>query len=265
MAAFSYLVMGTIGATFPVDRHRSDVSDDGHAQHGRHGGTSRRTSSHSPERSSSLWLSSSSASASKLAVFPAPSMATECVFLCAAARFGISGGSTATKVAFYLLDPLLLRSSLEPVWFSNASESTCSCSCRSRSAAMFVGSIAAIYQTDFKRLLAYSSIAQIGYMTLGLSLATRSGRFGGIDSCFQSCPDEGSALPGCRLRRVADGWDATSKSMRGLGQRMPLDDGRDGRRGIGTRRRPRHGRVREQMGTRDRLLSNRSSLLASPS
>ena len=31
--------------------------------------------------------------------------------------------------------------------------------------AMFVGSTAAIFQTDIKRLLAYSSIAQIGYMT----------------------------------------------------------------------------------------------------
>ncbi|MEE2755721.1 MAG: monovalent cation/H+ antiporter subunit D family protein [Myxococcota bacterium] len=36
--------------------------------------------------------------------------------------------------------------------------------------AMFVGSIAAIYQTNAKRLFAYSSIAQIGYMTLGICL-----------------------------------------------------------------------------------------------
>ena len=41
--------------------------------------------------------------------------------------------------------------------------------------AMFVGSVAAIYQTDLKRLLAYSSIAQIGYMTLALSMATTTG------------------------------------------------------------------------------------------
>jgi len=46
--------------------------------------------------------------------------------------------------------------------------------------AMFVGSLAAIYQTNLKRLLAYSSIAQIGYMVLGLAMANQAGLTGGI-------------------------------------------------------------------------------------
>ena len=38
--------------------------------------------------------------------------------------------------------------------------------------AMFAGSITAIFQTNVKRLFAYSSVAQLGYMMLGVSLQT---------------------------------------------------------------------------------------------
>lgn len=41
--------------------------------------------------------------------------------------------------------------------------------------AMFAASFIAIFQTDFKRLLAYSSIAQIGYMLLGVAMLTPTG------------------------------------------------------------------------------------------
>ena len=46
--------------------------------------------------------------------------------------------------------------------------------------AMIVGSVIAIAQTDFKRLLAYSSVAQIGYIMLGIGLANPAGFTGGI-------------------------------------------------------------------------------------
>ncbi len=42
-------------------------------------------------------------------------------------------------------------------------------------AAMLFGSVAAIFQTDVKRLLAWSSIAQIGYIVLGMALASAAG------------------------------------------------------------------------------------------
>ena len=41
--------------------------------------------------------------------------------------------------------------------------------------AMFVGSLVAIYQLNIKRMLAYSSVAQIGYIVLGLSFDTVTG------------------------------------------------------------------------------------------
>ena len=40
---------------------------------------------------------------------------------------------------------------------------------------MFVASLAAVFQEDVKRLLAYSSVGQIGYILLGLSLGTQDG------------------------------------------------------------------------------------------
>lgn len=40
---------------------------------------------------------------------------------------------------------------------------------------MFMGSLVAIFQRDAKRLLAYSSVAQVGYMLLGLSFASVTG------------------------------------------------------------------------------------------
>ncbi len=42
-------------------------------------------------------------------------------------------------------------------------------------AGMFAGSWVAMFQIHLKRMLAYSSIAQVGYMVLGVSLATLSG------------------------------------------------------------------------------------------
>jgi multicomponent Na+:H+ antiporter subunit D len=44
--------------------------------------------------------------------------------------------------------------------------------------AIIFGSLMAIKQTDLKRLLAYSSVAQIGYIVLGISLANQNGAVG---------------------------------------------------------------------------------------
>jgi multicomponent Na+:H+ antiporter subunit D len=87
--------------------------------------------------------------------------------------------------------------------------------------AMFVGSIAAIYQTDFKRLLAYSSIAQIGYMTLGLSFNSVMGVTAGIVHLFNHALMKGGLflVAGCLVAGIGS---TTITQMRGLGKRMPL-------------------------------------------
>ena len=46
--------------------------------------------------------------------------------------------------------------------------------------AMILGSVMAIAQTDLKRMLAYSSVAQIGYIVLGVGLANAEGLTGGL-------------------------------------------------------------------------------------
>ncbi|MCP4037591.1 MAG: monovalent cation/H+ antiporter subunit D family protein [bacterium] len=87
--------------------------------------------------------------------------------------------------------------------------------------AIFVGSTAAIYQADFKRLLAYSSIAQIGYMTLGLSLNSEAGTTAGIVHLFNHALMKGGLflVAGCLAVRIGS---TAIADMRGLGKRMPL-------------------------------------------
>lgn len=46
--------------------------------------------------------------------------------------------------------------------------------------AMVAGSLVAIFQSEFKRLLAYSSLAQIGYIVLGIALGTAEGAGAGL-------------------------------------------------------------------------------------
>ena len=46
--------------------------------------------------------------------------------------------------------------------------------------AMVLGSVMAIAQSDLKRMLAYSSVAQIGYIVLGIGLANATGLTGGL-------------------------------------------------------------------------------------
>ncbi len=44
-----------------------------------------------------------------------------------------------------------------------------------------VGALAALGQSDLKRLLAWSSVSQMGYILLGLGCASQAGKFGGLD------------------------------------------------------------------------------------
>lgn len=177
VAAFRYLIMGTIGATFYVigvgflylltgSLNMVDVAG--------------RLAEAPPElaRAMVAGLAFITVGISlKLALFPlhswlpgayayAPSWAT--VFLSA----------TATKVAIYLLIRFLfsvfgvaLDFRMLPIKEVVLSLAV---------AAMFIASIVAIYQSDLKRMLAYSSLAQIGYIMLGIGIANQAGLTGGL-------------------------------------------------------------------------------------
>ncbi len=84
---------------------------------------------------------------------------------------------------------------------------------------IFVASIAAIYQTNIKRRLAYSSIAQIGYMLLGISMANQHGLTAGIVHMFNHALIKGGLFMavGCFALRLGsvhlDDWRGAGKTM----------------------------------------------------
>ena len=87
-------------------------------------------------------------------------------------------------------------------------------------AAMFAASAVAIFQVDIKRMLAYSSIAQIGYMLLGLSFASVAGLTATMLHVFNHALMKGAlfmTLGAIVLRKGI----ASIESVRGLGYKMP--------------------------------------------
>jgi multicomponent Na+:H+ antiporter subunit D len=86
---------------------------------------------------------------------------------------------------------------------------------------IFVGSIVAIFQTNIKRMLAYSSVAQIGYMMLGISFLSVTGLTGSIVHLFNHGVMKGALFlaVGCVVLRTGS---ANLDDFRGLGKRMPI-------------------------------------------
>ena len=81
-------------------------------------------------------------------------------------------------------------------------------------------SLVAIYQVEVKRLLAYSSVAQIGYMLLGIGLASTTGITGAILHLFNHALMKGALF--LALAAVAYRLGSTAlKDLAGLGRRMP--------------------------------------------
>ena len=87
--------------------------------------------------------------------------------------------------------------------------------------AIIVGSALAIAQSDIKRMLAYSSVAQIGYIMLGVGIATKLSMTGGIIHILNH------ALMKCSLFLVAGAvvyrvGTVNIHEYEGLGKKMPL-------------------------------------------
>jgi len=88
-------------------------------------------------------------------------------------------------------------------------------------ATVLMGSMFAISQIDLKRMLAYSSVAHIGYVVLGIGLAVEMGMTGGIfhifthalaTGCLFFCA--GAMIYKTGIRRIDD--------LRGLAGKMPI-------------------------------------------
>ena len=87
--------------------------------------------------------------------------------------------------------------------------------------AIVTASLVALWQQDLKRLFAYSSVAQIGYITLGISMVSQDGLTAAVVHLFNHGVTKGALfllLGGVALRAGR----ATLQSVRGLGRRMPI-------------------------------------------
>ena len=85
---------------------------------------------------------------------------------------------------------------------------------------IFSASVVAIFQTNVKRMLAYSSVAQIGYMILGISLVSVTGLTAGITHLFNHALMKGTLFMalGCVSFQVGA---AKLERMAGVGRTMP--------------------------------------------
>ncbi|MAR19341.1 MAG: cation:proton antiporter [Rhodobacteraceae bacterium] len=178
-SAFNYLIIGTIGATFFVIGIGLLYMVTGTLNMIDMAGLLEGKSSSSTVRSAFAFIIVGVGL--KLAIYPlhiwlpkaytfAPSFIT--AFLAA----------TATKVAIYILLRFMFTifrpGFLEELNVLNFVILPLSI------AAMIIASMIAIFQKDFKGLLAYSSIAQVGYILLGISIMSESGLTAAIIHLF---------------------------------------------------------------------------------
>ncbi|MGB7855269.1 MAG: monovalent cation/H+ antiporter subunit D family protein [Pseudolabrys sp.] len=218
LSAFQYLVMGTIGATFYVigvgllylltgSLNMVDIA----------------------ARLGPAWTENSRAIVAalafvtvgislKLALFPlhvwlpnayayAPSWVT--TFLSA----------TATKVAIYLL--VRFYFSIFGVAIDFGALPVTEIIIALSVAAMFVASFIAVFETNLKRMLAFSSVAQIGYITLGIGLANQAGLTGGLVHVVNHALMKAALFlaAGAIFYRVGT---VQLKELVGIGRKMPL-------------------------------------------
>ncbi len=126
--------------------------------------------------------------------------------------------ATATKVAVYVL--LRFVFSVFGVGFAFDAMPLSMILVLLAVAAVLSASVVAIFQENLKRMLAYSSVAQIGYMVLGISLASVTGLTASILHLFNHALMKGALFMalGCVMYRLGT---VHLPALRGLGFRMP--------------------------------------------
>ena len=87
-------------------------------------------------------------------------------------------------------------------------------------AAILIASLVAVFQNNVKRMLAYSSVAQIGYIILGISLASAAGVTASMIHLFNHAMIKGALFlaMGCIFLRLGS---VELKDMHGLARQMP--------------------------------------------
>lgn len=127
--------------------------------------------------------------------------------------------ATATKVSIYVLMRFFFSIFGATVVFDT--RATGAILLALSLAAMFIPAVVAIYQANVKRLLAYSSVSQIGYITLGISLDSVAGTTASLVHLFNHALTKGAlflVLGGAVLRCGGASLD----KLAGLGRTMPI-------------------------------------------
>jgi multicomponent Na+:H+ antiporter subunit D len=218
LSAFQYLIMGTIGATFYIigvgflylltgSLNMVDIA-----------GRLAPVWAENPRAVIAALAFITAGVSLKLALFPlhswlpnayayAPSWAT--AFLAA----------TATKVAIYLL--IRYFYSIFGVAIDLSAVPVGEIVLLLSVAAMFIASFVAVFESNIKRMLAYSSVAQIGYITLGIGLANVDGLAGGLVHIANHALMKAALFLaiGAAFYRMGD---VKLDALAGLGRRMPV-------------------------------------------
>ena len=89
-------------------------------------------------------------------------------------------------------------------------------------AGIFIGTILAIYENDIKKLLAFSSVAQIGYIGLAFGVSTTAGIAAGFIHIGNHALIKGGLFVAVGAYAVTLGRRINLGQMTGLGRRMPI-------------------------------------------
>jgi len=215
-AAFRYLVMGTIGATFILigvgmmymKTGTLNMID-----------LSARIAEFDSNRTLNTGLAFILVGVSiKLALFPLH-MWLPPAYTHAPSAVSAFLASTATKVAVYVMVRFIFTIyGAEYVFYTMSMDIILLVLAI---VAIFKCSFMATVQSNVKTMLAYSSVAQIGYMILGISLASNLGLMAGLLHIFNHALMKGALFMavGAVLFRTGS---VDIKAFQGLGKQMPL-------------------------------------------
>jgi multicomponent Na+:H+ antiporter subunit D len=215
MAAFRYLVMGTVGATFILigigllyamtgTLNMLDLAE-------------RLSTMHDARTVKVAFGFLTVGIGIKMALFPLHAWLPNAYAYAPSAVSALLAG-TATKVAVYVwlrffftvfgadfaVETMAMDTLLLPLALT----------------AVLVGSSVAIFQNDARRLLAYSSVAQVGYMALGIAFVSVTGLTAGIVHIFNHAIIKCVLFMalGCVALRTGS---VQVSSLAGIGRRMP--------------------------------------------
>ena len=216
MSGFSYLIVGSLGATFILlgigylyqatgTLAMADLAE-------------RLPALYDDSRVRTSYAFLTVGLAVKMALFPLHGWQPS-AYRHAPAAMSIFLAATATKISAYVLYRVTF-SVFGVAFLTDALPILRDIILVMAACAIVTGPLLAIRQTDLKRLLAYSSVGQIGYIVLGIALLNEDGAAGGIAHFWNHAAAKGALF--CVAGALVYGAGTSSVSaLRGLGRRAP--------------------------------------------